>query len=194
MIPLIIFRTTESDELQIVIDNKNKVNVYGYITKELHVFDEVEVSYIHKNSTIILAKDIAQHIISSFLTALEEVLNNNIQLDPSITIGKVGYFFSEKTYMNIESKEKNDMFSHYWVWSSSTNIQTWLYNKDNKIYLEISQTYPWLFSDPSENERNISFQEYANNYKPIVLIALEKSLIQEWIKQCHALSQQMKTV
>lgn len=192
MIPLIIFRITESDELQIVIDNKNKVNVYGYITEELHIFDEVEVRYIYKDRTITLTKDTAQHVVSSFLVGLEEVLNNNTPLDTSITIGKVGYFFSKKTYMNIESKE-NNIFSHYWVWSSSTNIQTWLYNKDNKIYLEISQTYPWLFSDPSEDEQHISFGEYEHNYKPIELLILEKPLVQEWIKQCRTLLQKMKT-
>lgn len=193
MIPLTIFRITESDELQIIIDNKNKVNIYGYTTEELHIFDEVEVRYIHKNSTILLAKDSAQHIVSSFFIALKESLNNNIPLDPSIDIGKVGYFFSEKAYRYDEAKEKNDIFSRYWVWSSSTNIQTWIYNKDNKIYLEISKTYPWLFSDPSEDEQHISFDEYANNYKPIELVVLESALVQEWIKECHALLQKMKT-
>lgn len=191
---LITFRISELQSIQIVINEQNKINTYGYKTEELHVFDEVEVEYIYGNQTIILAKDIVQHIITTFSTALEKSLENKLSLDTSFTIGKMGYFFSKKMYMSVQySEKKDDIFSKYWVWSSPDNIQTWLYNLDNKIYLEISQTYPWIFSDPNENERYISFDEYTNNYQPILILELQKSIIQAWIKQCQIALQEMKT-
>ena len=93
-----------------------------------------------------------------------------------------------------ECEKREDIFSQYWVWSSPDNIQTWLYSLNNKIYLEISQTYPWLFSEPEEGELFISFDEYITDYKPIVLIELQEPLIQLWINQCQDILQKMEKV
>lgn len=191
---LITFRISKLQNIQIVINEQNKINTYGYKTEKLHVFDEVEAEYIYGNRTIILAKDIAQHIITTFSTALEKSLENKLSLDTSFTIGKMGYFFSKKMYINTQKSEKrNDIFADSWVWSLPDNIQTWLYNLDNKIYLEISQTYPWIFSDPEKNETYLSFDKYTNNYQPILILELQKSVIQAWIKQCQIALQEMKT-
>ena len=195
MTPLVIFKIAELNSVQIVINSQNKVNIYGYTMDGLHVFDEVEARYIEGNRIIVLAKDIVQHIISSFSIALEKALNNNLQLDTPFALGKLGYCFSETVHMNVEENGKgSDIFTKYWVWSSPNNVQTWLYNKDDKTYLEISETYPWLFSDPAEDEDAIFFDEYAKNYKPIVLVELQKSLIQEWIQQSHDFLEKVETI
>lgn len=193
MTSLITFPISELQNIEIIIDEQNKTNIYGYQVEGLHSFDEVEVEYIHEDKKIILAKDSVQYIIDTFSIALEKSLKNELPLDESFTIGRIGYFFSKKRYMN-ELEEKDDIFSQYWVWSSPDNIQTWLYNVDNKIYLEISPTYAWLFSDPQEDEHYISFDEYMNDYKPIALVELQESFVQSWINQCHDVLQKMETV
>ena len=195
---LIAFRISESQQIRIAINEQDKINIYGYETNGLHVFDEVEAEYIHNNKVIILASDIAQYVIETFCTSLEMALKNELPLDSSLVVGKVGYFFSKKKYMTAdesdESEKKDGIFSQYWVWSSSKNIQMWLYNVDNKIYLEISPTYPWLFSDPDEDESYISFDEYMKSYKPIIITELQEILVQAWIDQCHDLLQKMEIV
>ena len=194
---LITFRIAESQSIQIIIDQQNKINTYGYNVEGLHVFDEVEVQYIHSGKAIILTSDTAQYVVETFCGSLEMSLKNELLLDASLVVGKVGYFFSKKKYMiadECNGQKKDDVFSQYWVWSSSKNIQTWLYNRDNKIYFEISPIYPWLFSDPQEDEHYITFDEYINNYKPILLVELQKSLVQSWINQCHEALDKMETV
>jgi hypothetical protein len=192
MTPLITFRISELQNIDIVINKQNKTNIYGYQAEGLHVFDEVEVEYIHNNKTVILAKDIVRYIIDSFSISLEKSLKNELPLHESCTIGKVGYCFSQKRYMN-KLEEKDDIFSQYWVWSSPNNVQTWLYNVGSKMYLEISPTYPWLFSDPDEDESYVPFDEYMKNYKPIVIIELQESLVLAWINQCHKILQTIET-
>jgi len=195
---LIAFLISELQQIHIAINEEVKVNTYGYETDDLHIFDEVEVEYIHSGRKIILANDIVRYVVETFSTALEKSLKNELPLERSLSVGKVGYFFSKKKYTiadaSDESEKKHDIFPQYWVWSSSTNIQTWLYSVHNKIYLEISPTYPWLFSDAEQGEVYTSFDEYINNYKPIALVELQKPLIVSWINECHILLQKMATV
>jgi hypothetical protein len=194
---LITFRIAESHSIQIIIDQQNKINTYGYSAEGLHVFDEVEVQYIHNGTAILLTKDIVQYVVETFCASLEMSLKNELPLDASLVVGKVGCFFSKKKYMTADEcngQKKDDVFTQYWVWSSPDNIQTWLYNRDNKIYFEISPTYPWLFSDPQEDEHYITFDDYIKSYEPVMLIELSKSLVQEWVNQCHKLLDKMETV
>ena len=195
---LITFYISALQSINILLDEQNKINTYGYKTKRLHVFDEVEVGYVHDGKMIILAKDIVREIVSVFFALLRKSLKNELALDQSFGIGKVGYFFSNNNYMatdeSDEPEKKDDIFSQYWVWSSPDNIQTWLYNMNGKIYLEISPTYPWLFADPEEGESYISFNEYINNYKPIAIIELQEPLVRTWINQCRDILQAMETV
>ena len=192
---LIRFPISESRQICIVINEENKTNIYGYKTDELHMFDEIEAKYIHNNKSIILIRDSAQYVVETFCNSLEMALKNELILDQSLVPGKIGYFFSkEKTDNFDEIKDAKNIFSQYWVWSSLDNVQTWLYNANNKIYLEISPTYPWLFSDPEEGENYISFEEYMSSYKPIALVELQKSLVLSWINECRRLLDKMQTV
>lgn len=193
---LVAFRISEFQEISILINDDNKINIYGYKSNGLHVFDEVKVHYIKNGKAADLISDNVQYIVDSFSNSLEMAHNNELSLDQSLIVGKVGYFFSEKKYIDTreynESEKKKDIFSQYWIWSSSNNIQTWIYNVNHKIYLEISMTYPWLFSDPQEDELYISFDEYKNNYKPILIIELQKFLVKKWLQQCQDLLQKME--
>lgn len=192
---LINFPISESQQICIAINEENKTNLYGYKTDGLHIFDEIEAKYIHNNKSIILIHDSAQYVIETFCNSLEMILKNELMLDPSLVPGKVGYFFSKEKADNCdEIKNAKNIFSQYWVWSSLDNVQTWLYNANDKIYLEISPTYPWLFSDPEEAENYISFDEYMSSYNPIALVELEKSLVLSWINECHRLLQKIETV
>lgn len=188
---LVKFRISEFQEINIVINDENKINTYGYKSNGLHVFDEVKVRYAENGKAIDLISDNVQYALDSFSHSLEMAHNSELSLDESLAVGEVGYFFSEKKYLDIqkynESEEKKDIFSSYWVWSSSDNIQTWVYNINHKIYLEISMTYPWLFSDPQKDELYVSFDEYKDNYKPILIIELKKALVTKWIQQCQDL-------
>ncbi len=190
---LVTFLITESRNVQIVIDGQNKINTYGYNSHELHIFDEVEVRYMNKGTPIVLAKDIIQHVVTSFCVALEKAMKKELTLDDSLYVGDLSCLFSKKIYTSTnESEKKDDIFPQYWVWSSPDNTQTWLYNVDNKIYLEISKTYPWLFSEPEENEHYISFDKYINNYQSIACIQLQETRIRSWIDQCQDILQKMK--
>jgi hypothetical protein len=195
MTSLISFKISESQNIEIVIDKQNKVNIYGYQVVGLHIFDEVEVQYIHDGEAITLARDIIREIINTFVVTLEKALKKELLLEEVFIVGKVGYFFNKITYTNTnELKEKNDIFSEYWVWSSPKNVQTWLYNVDGKIYLEISPTYPWLFLDPDEDELYTSFDDYMKNYKPIAIVELQETLVRTWINQCHMILEKIETV
>ncbi len=189
---LLTFELSESQSIQIFIDEQNKTNVYGYETAGLHVFDEIEVQYIHGDQVVVLAQDSVGEVLTVFAAALEKVVKNQLPLDNSFTVGEVSYYLSYKTMHEDQSEKKEDVFSQYWVWSMPGEAQTWLYNRDNTIYLEISSIYPRLFSDSPQD--CISFSEYATSYKPIVIIELHKERVQSCIHQCRALLETIEKV
>jgi hypothetical protein len=58
----------------------------------------------------------------------------------------------------------------YYMWSSVGDLpDIWLYNRDGNICLEITPTYKWHTRDPKENEMFIPHEEFARNYKPLVI-------------------------
>jgi len=76
----------------------------------------------------------------------------------------------------------------YFMWSSY-GIAVWLYEKKNKIFLEITPTYKWHFQDPmfTEKSQYISYEQFINNYKPYAVIELNTDKLQEWLKQTERL-------
>ncbi len=77
---------------------------------------------------------------------MRKALSNLLQLPNDIEIGNLGFYCNDHYY-----KEDYDSldFSNFWLFSGK-DIQTWLYNRNDKIYLEIAPSYPWLFSDQTD--------------------------------------------
>ena len=75
----------------------------------------------------------------------------------------------------------------YLLWSVAQKNSTWLYNKDNKIFLEITPVYPWHFLEPEPNEQYYSYDEFIKNYKPIVTVEISKDIAKKWLEQTDEL-------
>jgi hypothetical protein len=84
--------------------------------------------------------------------------------------------------MNIQDM-KSVNYSTFWLWSS-TNIQTWLYNKDSKIYIEIIPSYPWLFAGRKKGEKYITFKKFMEDYKPIAVEEIDRNIAEQWLNEC----------
>lgn len=183
-----IFKINDKKSLKILIpDFKNKFNYYYKQTKKLHMFDEVTVALTIKNKQYILKVDVLDFVTHKFKNLLYKTLNNPIQLPDNIEIGNLGFYYNAEYY---NENYDNINFSNFWLWSGQ-NIQTWLYNKNNKIYLEISPSYPWLFSDEKEEKGYVTFDEFMKTYKPVALEEIDRAIAQEWLKQCDEILNSM---
>lgn len=72
----------------------------------------------------------------------------------------------------------------YYMWSSVAGCpDTWLFNQNDKIYLEITPVYKWHTSDPENDPNFISHEEFVCEYKPIALVEISKSRAQELLTE-----------
>jgi hypothetical protein len=161
----------------------DKDNYFCEPTEKLHVFDIVTVVYCGNSIKTELLEDEAAEIIGIPRCVLTEALVSKRILPDHIPLGSASLWFS----INSEKVDFNVDFGSFWLWDAPSPIQTWLYNKDNKIYLEVSSTYPWLSRDPEPSENYYSFDEYIRNYKPIAVYEISRETAQQWLEQCNTI-------
>jgi hypothetical protein len=179
-----IFKINKDSSIEIAVPTlKDKFNRYYKPTQELQKFDHVKVIFYLKDKRFIIFYDDIQSCLTQFQGSLKLVLENKISLPDFINLGNLGYHYNND--MNIQDR-KSVNYSFFWLWSS-TNLQTWLYNRDSKIYIEITPTYPWLFADRKKGEKYIPFKKFIENYKPIAVEEIDRSIAEQWLNECRAM-------
>jgi len=177
-----IFKINNEKSLAFLVPNvKNKFNYSYKPTEKLHKFDKITV-FFKGDKEIEIASDMAYLILETFKLTLIDAIDNKIIVPKEIGVGKAGY------YHNLDHKKKYaERFlesSSYSVWAKK-NIQTWIYNKNNKIYLEIFPAYPWFYDEPMEGNNHIPFDEFIKTYQPIAVEEIDLATAQKWIEQCN---------
>lgn len=165
-----------------VPDLPEKINYYRKPTNELHKFDVVTVLFITDGHRIQLIEESLDFIVGSLYSVLIKAINNKSKLSVGLQVGNIGIVLN-----NNLNKITNIDLSQFWIFSSQEGIQTLIYNTDDKIYLEIAQTYPWFFRDPELGEDFITFEQFMKNYKPYVIEVIPKDIAIGWKKQCEYL-------
>ena len=77
------------------------------------------------------------------------------------------------------------------MWDGN-KFDTWLYNQNDKIYLEITPIYTWLFRKPKKGDGFIPFDQWIKDYKPLALIEIDKATAQQWLDQAGQLMQEIE--
>lgn len=178
------FKINKEKSLELLVPSlENKFN-YSYEPMEkLHKFDKVAVIF-KENEEIEISSDMVYLVLETFKLTLIDALNNKITIPKEINVGEMGY------YHNLDHKKQySERFldsSSYSIWAKK-NIQTWMYNKNNKIYLEIFPEYPWFYDEPLESNRYIPFDEFIKTYKAIAIEEIDYTTAQKWLEQCNAI-------
>lgn len=163
-----------------------KDNWYRIPSERLDQFDEVTVVYEGPQSKYVLSVDIIQEVLCALVGVFKGTLKNKLNLPKNIKKGDFGKIFNNDTYTeddDTETREREDIFSKYWLFSRH-KIQTWIYSYKDEVYIEISPSYEWLFTEPPKDKNYISFDEFMISYKPHVLFYIDKKTILEWKEKC----------
>lgn len=182
-----------SDFIKFKINDKEYIEVVLQCKlQDIYRFEEIEIIFNDKNKKYTLfEKDFIIEALSGFYDLLNKVLKNQLQMHNSIK-QDIGYLWNEYLQNNNNHnsvKKINKEGRKYWVgedyllWSSLFDISTWLYNKNNLIYLEIAPVYKWHHSDPKEGEEFVAYDEWIKDYKPIAIIEIKKEIAEEWFKK-----------
>jgi hypothetical protein len=77
------------------------------------------------------------------------------------------------------------------MWSGNI-FDTWLYNKNESIWLEISPIYPWHFRDPKEGEIFVPYKEWIKSYKPVCIVEIQRKIAQQWLSQAKSIMEEIE--
>jgi NAD+--asparagine ADP-ribosyltransferase len=179
----IIFQITEDEHIE--------VQRISYSNEKIHRYEEVNIAYRGKNQEYLLySNDFISEALSVLQKLLKKAIDKELELHGSIVSKGIG-FLSNENFQNstdlvmIKGKE-----GEYWVgdkyllWESM-EYQTWIYNIDNEIVIEITPTYRWHFDEPDESDEYITYQEFQKNYTTCFTKTISKSVAENWLNQCQ---------
>lgn len=179
---------------ELIIDNDKKITIsipsniedkYNYYFKpsiDLHICDQVYVYFFQHNTKTEISCEMFDITYEGIFSCFSLALTKNTHLPPGIEIGMLAYTDMVEI---IEEKENFCDLSPYAFCSSSEHYITFLYRHYDTIYLEISEKYPWLYTDPKPGEKYIPFTEYIHNYKPLLLQEIPEETVAYWLTECH---------
>ena len=176
----------KTDSIKILIPKfEDKYNYFYKPVKSLHMCDQITIAFQQADKQTELAKNMFAILFEAFQEVLTNVVNNQLVLPKEYEVGKVGYAFN--ICVENENGSDNCFYSIPSAFCNNESTKTWLYNKNNKFYLEISPLYPWLYRDPSSHEEYFSFQEYIKTYTPLAVYEISSDKAREWLAQCNTI-------
>ncbi len=135
--------------------------------------------------------------IEAFSTLLKKALSKELDL-PEIITKDIGYLWNEDLHRTslLASAGRNNEIKDwvglaYLLWSPK-GTSTWIYNKNEEIFLEITSTYRWHFSDSTDGEDFITYEEFLKNYQPHLIVKLSNEIALEWLSKTEELLSIMK--
>ena len=153
-------------------------------------FDDVTVFFEDNAGKIVVFKDILQEAIITLYNGLE----NQFELRTDIEVGHLGEYYNiwanSLDDMLEEDEEEEIPVLNYWIWSTR-DFQTWIYRKNEKVFIEISPSYRWHYVEPTEDEKIISFEEFQEYYCAYI-IELSSEQINDMIESLEMMKTKLK--
>jgi hypothetical protein len=191
----IVFRVSEDRSFTIHVSDP---------IEDIFRYDEVEIQYKGPEGKIRVFNNDFLICALWALDGLEDLLAGKLKLHPSIKqdIGCVWneYLHSIEDESGFEFEPDGDgrprwVGQKFLAWGASRSTSTWIYEQDNRFFIEIAPTYKWHFSDPTPEEQDeyVSHETFIKNYKPLAIIELDKYTAQEWLDQAKSLLKLVKS-
>lgn len=157
-------------------------------TEILELYSEVEIKATFATEEYIVYKDFLIEALRTLKTVLIKAVELKLQVPSKYLEKGMGFIWNEYCCkLNLGDEDIDDLTSQYHLWSTeSTNgVETWIFNKDEKIIVEITPTFNWYEQEGESIEQD--YLKFINNYKNITCFELSKESALEWIKICDEL-------
>ncbi|GAE90687.1 hypothetical protein [Acetivibrio straminisolvens] len=177
--------------IDLEISKIQSIRIYLPCKKEdIKPFDIVSIEYIKEQIEYDLyVDDFATEAITSLKNQLKKALNFELQIQNEYINKGIGYYYN--IYVNklwtTDAQSLVDPSRNFSLWSTPTHIgiETIIYNVQNKIYIEISPIYKWNCDYPDDEKEYETFDDFLNNYRPIGIVAIDKSAAIKWLETCN---------
>ncbi|MGC2310017.1 MAG: hypothetical protein WA432_00145 [Candidatus Babeliaceae bacterium] len=150
-----------------------------------------------------LCDDYIINILYGLRIFLNNVLAQQLQLHKSLQ-KDIGYMWNEylqkrgRFIYEVNEYGRSWIGKRYMFCESSqdckTDCATWLYQKGEQFYLEITPEYRWHFIDPKPEEASkyVTYDTFIQTYKPYVLKEITLSTIHQLLKKTEEVIEAVK--
>jgi hypothetical protein len=162
---------------------EEKDNYFYEPTEALHKFDVGTVMLNINTASTMIIVEAMQDIVCSLSDHLKKTLQNERPLPLQVPLGSLMTFYNHDHYRNYWRDEKlsyieTSEYHPFWLWSTPDDMQSWIYNRDGKIYLEIGKVY--IVSEPQNDQ---AFEEFMSEYKPLFFEEIPHAIAQDWLEK-----------
>lgn len=181
------------------ISDSQSIVIKNICSEGNHIYRYDPVEILFKNESLeylISENDYLMPMIERFYYYVQDAIANKLPLEEYIN-ADLGYSWNQnlhntdiKTHEELKNEE-NWKGTRYLMWGGN-EFDTWLYNQNNKIYLEITPGYPWHFIDPAGDEKFIPYDEWIKSYKPLFIIEIDKVTAQQWFDRAGRIIQEIE--
>jgi len=163
----------KKEEIKIYFDQKN------YITISFQDLIRIPLAYSYVSITfkgegcgnLLIAHDIPLLSgLKSFDNSFEKLMRQKLELTFD-TQKDIGYLWNEVMH-NVQAGSATWLGISYMLFSTSHGPTTWIYTKHNKIYFEITPSYPWHFRMNKRPRKAISYEVFMRNYRSLAQVTL----------------------
>jgi hypothetical protein len=157
----------------------------------LPLYDAKVVLHI-ENKNYILADESIKDVLTTLCFTLQKCLHNMLSLDNSIN-QDIGLMWNNFLHEDGEFVYEGQFWIglKYSVWQAPSNVHpclaTWLYNdQQGNIIIEITENYFWHYTEPDGDARYISYQQFIQQYQPLLKHTLQHNVAEQWLQQAKS--------
>lgn len=175
------------------ITNDERIEVERFSDNEyINRYEEVSISYRSKDEEYFLyGNDFISEAFLALQKLLKKAIDGELELHSSLVEKEIG-FLSNENFQNrpglvmVEGKEGEFWVGDKYLLWDSMNYQTWIYNLNSEIAIEVTPTYKWHFDEPDEeDDEYMSYKEFRKNYKTCFVKTISKNVAKSWLNKCN---------
>lgn len=188
----------QKNEVIFIINDQERIKLF--LPCELNDIsrdEDVNAVYVRDGfrEQIIYQNDCIFEFVDVLNSCLKLALSGNSKIDASLQ-ANLGYMCNVYLYGNgnasisIEQDKSDLRGKHIKLWEVD-DATSWLYEKDDKFYFEITPAYKWYYQCPTPEERAeyVTYKQFLKNYKiyPVAVVELGLETMYRWLEQTNNL-------
>lgn len=177
---VIIFNITDKKSLKVFLPDK-LVNLDKFTWARI-LYTEIEEKVILADN--VYGSEYLYESINTLITCIDLAMKGEREFPKDLDTDKGICYYMNIWRNNLPERVMDntpeDPAKNLWLWSTSEGAQTFLYNINSEIYIEISSSYKWFNTEPEECEEFINFEEFIKNYHMITRFKIDKNKVEEW--------------
>lgn len=188
-----------NQDITFKIDNNQRIIIQNLCYQANHMcrYDPIEIFFQDKDKKYLISQhDYLMPQVEAFYYYLKDAIEGKLDLLPQSE--NLGYSWNKKLHNTVIKTDEEFGQENYWkgtkylMWSGNV-FDTWLYNKNVSIFMEIKPGYKWHFQEPEEGEDFVSYEDWIKEYEPIKLVEIDSNIASIWLQKLEALMKEIKS-